>query len=88
MSLVGDVDLPDVAARALAARKAGNKYITVEIEPVGPLIRYVNLWEGCYGEIVGRSVDSVRARVDCVGVANAYRRRLARDGSKADAARE
>lgn len=52
--LVDERSLPDVLRLASGAKAAGQQYIVVELVPRGPVARYINLWEGCFGEVIGR----------------------------------
>lgn len=60
--LVNDKSLEAVAALASEARSQGKTYVHVDLEPKRGGMRYVQLWEGIVGLVVGRRfADSVQA---------------------------
>lgn len=54
MILANEDNLPDVAALAQAQKALGKDYVFVGLEPRVAVARFVSLWEGIYGEVVGR----------------------------------
>ena len=89
--LISVDDLPEVAKKAVIARNAGERFVDFQIEPAGRVLtRYVNLWPGVAGEIIGRTyaegdklapgepaaryVATVHVRAACADVIEAYRR--------------
>lgn len=52
--LVDEHSLPEVAQAALQARASGRDHLYVELVPKSRLGRFVSLWDGIAGEVVGR----------------------------------
>lgn len=51
---VDEDSLPEAYQAALKAKQAGQDYIYVSFAPPGLVGKYVQLWEGAAGEVIGR----------------------------------
>lgn len=52
--LVTEDSLPEVYSLAVQERSLGKMYVFVDLEPRAPVSKYVQLWEGILGTVVGR----------------------------------
>jgi len=92
--LVDESSLTQVVIEAKQAKAAGKDYVYVDLIPRGPTNKYIDLWAGCVGEIIGRNyagdyqynpdlpspmaVSSLRLRVRVQDVIEAGRREAER----------
>lgn len=51
---VNENSLPEVYSLAIQERGLGQTYVFVDLEPRAPVAKYVQLWEGILGMVVGR----------------------------------
>ncbi len=57
-------NLDEAYRLAIAEERAGQSDIYLELDPVGPVGKYVNLWEDSIGVVVGRKYYDERNRDD------------------------
>lgn len=55
MKLLNERDLNVAVQLARDAQQDRHDYITFEVEPRGHVLKWMNLWEGCLGEVIGRT---------------------------------
>jgi len=92
--LVDESSLSQVVIEAKQAKAAGKDYVYVDIIPRGPTNKYIDLWEGSVGQIIGMNyqedgqgnpdlpsgkvVKSLRLRVRAIDIIEAGKREAER----------